>query len=174
MYMASKKEFVFVGTHLTGIQSSPYVHGMDWRRGRLHVTWVYRGFVHYEGWDDPLDTKHKQQAGPNGAENNHNLCYAYSDDLGYTWENGAGKVVARLDKGETITNDAEGIVAFEIPKGSGLTNQEAQAVDHEGGVHVLNRDTLDGGDVPMWKHYYRSPDGEFVFKPSVSEPGIDK
>ncbi|KAL2195547.1 hypothetical protein P885DRAFT_40147 [Corynascus similis CBS 632.67] len=159
LYSAAEKCFKYVGRHLTGIQSNPYVHGLDWRDGRLHVTWVYRGFVYYDGWDDPLDTKHKQQAGPNGAENNHNLCYAYSDDLGYTWQNGAGQVIARVHEGETITNDAEGIAAFEIPKNSGLTNQEAQAVDYEGGVHVLNRDTLGGGGRVMWKHYYRSPNG---------------
>jgi len=160
IYRGSTGRFDFVGAHLTGVQSNPYVHGLDWRDGKLHVTWVYRGFVHYEGWDDPLDTKHKQQAGPNGSENNHNICYAYSDDKGYTWKNEAGKAVADLRKGETVDNAADGIVAFEIPQGSGLSNQEAQAVDQQGGVHVLNRDTLDGGECRMWKHYYRSPDGE--------------
>ncbi|KAK3309351.1 uncharacterized protein B0T15DRAFT_389727 [Chaetomium strumarium] len=160
LYRGGSGRFEFVGPHLTGIRSSPYVHGMDCRNGRLHVTWVYRGFVHYDGWDDPLDTKHKQQAGPNGAENNHNICYACSDDKGYTWKNGAGNVIADLRKGESITNESEGIVAFDIPKHSGLTNQEAQAVDQEGGVHVLNRDTTDGdGDGPVWKHYHKSPDG---------------
>ncbi|KAK4152672.1 hypothetical protein C8A00DRAFT_34589 [Chaetomidium leptoderma] len=162
VYSSRTGRFDFVGAHLTGIKSNPYVHGMDCRNGRLHVTWVYRGFVHYEGWDDPLDTKHKQQAGPNGAENNHNICYAYSDDRGYTWKNGAGEVIADLKKGETVANSAEGIVAFEIAKGSGLTNQEAQAVDQDGGVHVLNRDTVDGGECPMWKHYYRSPAGTWT------------
>jgi hypothetical protein len=174
LYRCGSGRFEFVGAHLTGIQSNPYVHGMDCRNGRLHVTWVYRGFVPYDGWDDPLDTKHKQQAGPNGAENNHNICYAYSDDQGYTWKNGAGKVIADLKKGESIINESEGIVAFDIPKHSGLTNQEAQAVDREGGVHVLNRDTTDtkeGGDrpVPMWKHYHKSPDGKYQI-PTLSGP----
>lgn len=172
VYSGSKRQFDFVGAHLTGLHSNPYVHGMDYRSGRLHVSWVYRGFVHYDGWDDPLDTKHKQQAGPNGAENNHNICYAYSDDKGRTWKNGAGSVVADLGEGETITNDAEGIVAFEIPKGSGLTNQEAQAVDQDGGVHVLNRDTMDGGECAMWKHYYRSPEGGCCFQ-TVDVEGVE-
>ncbi|KAL2022105.1 hypothetical protein VTK56DRAFT_6149 [Thermocarpiscus australiensis] len=161
-YSASTGFYTYIGAHLTGIQSNPYVHGMDYRNGRLHVTWVYRGFVHYDGWDDPLDTKHKQQAGPNGAENNHHVCYAYSDDKGYTWKNGDGKVIADLREGGSITNDAEGIVAFEIPKNSGLTNQEAQAVDQDGGVHILNRDTTDGGHHPMWKHYYKPPIGPWT------------
>lgn len=157
LYRAATGFWEFVGTPLTGVHSNPYVHGWTFRDGVLHVTWVYRGFVWYEGWDDLTDTKHKQQAGPNGAENNHNICYAYSDDFGHTWKNSAGRVIADLRKGETIANDAPGIVAFEIPKGKGLINQEAQAVDPDGGVHVLNRDTLDGQH--LWKHYYRSPEG---------------
>lgn len=160
LYRAATGSWEFAGTPLTGVGSNPYVHGWTYRAGKgLHVTWVYRGFVWYEGWDDLEDTKHKQQAGPNGAENNHDLCYAYSEDEGYTWCNGQGEVIADLRKGQTIANDSSGIVAFGIPKGSGLMNQEAQAVDHDGGVHVLNRDTLDGQH--MWKHYYRSPSGQF-------------
>ncbi|KAK3328777.1 hypothetical protein B0H66DRAFT_1272 [Apodospora peruviana] len=169
IYRGQQGRFEFVGTPLTGIQSNPYVHGMDYRNGKFHITWVYRGFVHYEGWDDLTDTKHKQQAGPNGAENNHDICYAYSDDSGYTWRNGHYEIIADLRNGETVDNHTRGIVAFEIPKGRGLMNQEAQAVDHEGGVHVLNRDTMpldsDGSDgigEHLWKHYYRAPDGTWT------------
>lgn len=157
LYRAATGFWDFVGTPLTGVQSNPYVHGWDFRDGVLHVTWVYRGFVWYEGWDDVTDTKHKQQAGPNGAENNHNICYVYSEDMGYTWKNGDGTIVADLRKGETIANNAPGIVAFDIAKGKGLINQEAQAVDPDGCVHVLNRDTLDGKH--LWKHYFRSCEG---------------
>ncbi|KAF3764675.1 hypothetical protein M406DRAFT_340231 [Cryphonectria parasitica EP155] len=160
LYRSDKGFWEFVGTPLTGVDSNPYVHGWDFRDGKLHVTWVYRGFVWYEGWDDLADTKHKQQAGPNGAENNHNICYAYSEDLGYTWRNGKGDVIADLKQGQTIKNDAEGIVAFEIPKGSGLMNQESQVVDYDGGVHVLNREILEGTHI--WKHYYRSPTGQWT------------
>jgi hypothetical protein len=116
------------------------------------------GFVHYDGWDDPLDTKHKQQAGPNSAENNYDICYAYSENRGETWKNAQGKEIARLSLGETIRNDTEGIVAFNIPKGSGLMNQESQAIDQDGGVHVLNRRTDENG--LMWKHFYRPPSGK--------------
>lgn len=174
IYRPDLGTFDFIGTHLTGVMSNPYINGMDYspHDGKLHITWVWRGFVDYKGWDDPLDTKHKRQAGPNGAENNHDLCYAYSDDLGFTWRNGRGGVIADL-KGRvggwggkevagTISNGAEGIVAFEIPRGKGLMNQEAQAVDSRGGVHVLNRDCVDEGGEYMWKHYYRYPgDGKF-------------
>ncbi|KAK4097433.1 hypothetical protein N658DRAFT_569328 [Parathielavia hyrcaniae] len=137
LYSGATGRSVFAGAHLTGIRSN----------------------------HDPLDTKHKQQAEPNAAENNHNICYAYSDDRGYTWKNGAGKMLTDLRKGETVDNDADGIVAFDIPGHSGLSNQEAQAVDREGGVQVLNRDTTDGGDGPVRKHYYRSPDGIWTKRP---------
>lgn len=163
-------KFTYVGQHLTGLNSNPYVNGITYSLHdyTLRITWVYRGFVHYPGWDDPLDTKHKQQAGPNGAENNHNLCYAYSQDGGSTWRNGNGKVIADLRAentgmgtdgmvpATTITNNAPGIVAFEIPKFSGLMNQEAQAVDAQSRVHVLNRDSCtDAGGQVRWKHYFR-------------------
>lgn len=164
VYSASAPDGVFgyavLGTNLQGVQNNPYIHGLDYRGGRLHATWVYRGFVHYAGWDDPRDTQHKQQAGPNSAENNHNICYAYSDDGARTWRGGGGgALVADLAKGEAVRPDSEGIVAFDIPKGSGLMNQESQAVDREGGVHVLNRDNVGGEQ--RWKHYYRSPEGEY-------------
>ncbi|EGO52226.1 hypothetical protein NEUTE1DRAFT_149807 [Neurospora tetrasperma FGSC 2508] len=172
-YNGKDGRYEYIGPYLTGVQSSPYVNGMTSRDGVLYVTWVYRGFVEYPGWDDPLDTKHKQQAGPNGAENNHNICYAYSDADGYVWKNGCGEVIADLrdpakfptsvrGKERTIKNDCSGIAAFDIPKGKGLMNQEAQAVDQEGGVHVLNRDMMNEGGTYLWKHYHRSPDGTWT------------
>jgi len=119
------------------------------------------------------------QAGPNGAENNHDLCYAFSEaGSGYAlWRNGEGEVVADLrggwggdddGMGKTVSNGSRGVVAFEIPRGSGLMNQEAQAVDQEGGVHVLNRDSVgcEGGRV-WWKHYYRGAGGEFCGFPEA-------
>ncbi|KXH53312.1 hypothetical protein CSIM01_11832 [Colletotrichum simmondsii] len=108
IYHAATGLYEYAGKHLKGIQNNPYVHGMDYRGGKLHITWVYRGFVHYDGWDDPLDMKHKQQAGPNGADNNYNICYAYSDDGGYTWKNGHDKTIASLRDGGSITPDCPG------------------------------------------------------------------
>ncbi|KAI1419375.1 hypothetical protein F5Y12DRAFT_789130 [Xylaria sp. FL1777] len=148
----------FLGTPLKGVWNNPYIHGLDASGSRLHATWVYREFVHYDGWDDPRDTQHKQQAGPNSAANNRDICHAWSSDGGTRWHSSSGSeedvVIADLGRGESIEPTSPGIVAFAIPKGSGLTNQEAQAVDGAGGVHVLNRDNLDGG--MRWKHYYLS------------------
>lgn len=159
--------YAFLGTHLKGVWNNPYIHGLDASPdGRtLHATWVYRDFVAYDGWDDPLDTKHKAQAGPNSAANNRDICHAWSSDGGTVWRAGAAGdtaavVVADLRRGESVLPTAPGIVAFAIPKGSGLTNQEAQAVDVDGGVHVLNRDHRDEDGVLRWRHYYLAPGGE--------------
>ncbi|KAI0903833.1 hypothetical protein F4823DRAFT_251256 [Ustulina deusta] len=155
----------FLGTHLKGVRNNPYIHGLEASAdgGRLHTTWVYREFVHYAGWDDPHDTQHKQQAGPNSAANNRDICYAWSSDGGTRWHSGSSSggvdaVIADLARGESILPTSPGVVAFAIPTGSGLINQEAQAVDAAGGVHVLNRDNLDGG-LLRWKHYYLSSHG---------------
>ena len=75
-----------------------------------------------------------------------------------TWQNCTGATIADLRKGETMDNHSPGITAFSIPMGKGLTNQEAQVVDQAGGVHVLNRDMLDGE--AFWRHYHRSSNGE--------------
>ncbi|KAK0657977.1 hypothetical protein B0T16DRAFT_315354 [Cercophora newfieldiana] len=166
----SSYTFTYLGQYLTGRWSNPYIHGLDYRAGKVHVTWVWREWVCYKGWDDPADTQHKMQAGPNGAENNRDMCYAWSPDLGRTWKNSDGATIADLAKEETIDNDSKGITAFSIPKGSGLTNQEAQVVDGGGGVHVLNRDTLDGKVI--WRHYHRSPDaGVWTKRPVCPAPG---
>lgn len=150
-----------MGTYLEGTENNPYINGLDYRNSRLHVTWTYRDFVPFEGWDKTTGTQHKQQAGPNGIENNHDLWYSYSDDQGRTWKNDRGVTVAELDKGESVLRSSNDIKVFSIPKGCGAHNQEDQVVDHDGGVHVLNRDTMDGQ--MQWKHYYRSPEGMHTF-----------
>ncbi|KAL2840279.1 hypothetical protein BJY01DRAFT_21036 [Aspergillus pseudoustus] len=159
IYRAATGSYEYVGKHLKGVKNNPYVHGLHWQSGKLHVTWVYRDFVYYEGWDTPNTSAH-QHAGPNGPGNNYNIYYAYSEDSGQTWKNGKDETVANLKKGESILPHSLGIMAFEIPKASGLANQESQAVDCEGGVHVLNRQLVDGELV--WTTFYRSPSGKGV------------
>jgi Neuraminidase (sialidase) len=162
IYSSETGKYTLMGTYLEGVENNPYTNGLDYRNSRIHVTWTYRDFVPFEGWDKSTGTNHKQQAGPNGIENNHDLWYSYSDDLGRSWKNNSGQTIAKLDKGESVRPNNDGIKVFEIPKGSGVHNQEDQAIDYDGGVHVLNRDTTSGH--MEWKHYYRSPSG--MSKPS--------
>ncbi|RAL63133.1 hypothetical protein DID88_004215 [Monilinia fructigena] len=103
---------------------------------------------------------HKQQAGPNGPENNYDLNYAYSDDVGKTWKSSNGNTIAVLDgnEGNTILSGYEARV-FGIPMGSGILNQEAQAVDWDGGFWVLNRENMSRGQ--QWILYHRESTGNW-------------
>lgn len=140
-----------VGTYLVGVRSNPYPNGLtyDSARDRLHVSWTNRHFIEHEGANDPSSVVHKRQAGPNGPENNENLCYAFSDDKGRTWQlPGSGDYI---NANVGIIGTSSEAVAVRIPRDSGIMNQESQCVDTLGNFHVLNRDNVDGAE--HWKHY---------------------
>ncbi|GAB3994593.1 BNR repeat-containing protein [Glycomyces albus] len=82
----------------------------------LHLTWTVR------------ET-------PN-ASTNHDLYYAYSKDMGRTWRNNDGNVIATTGSNPLIA-DSAGLRVVDIPQNRGLMNQESQVVDSEGHVHVL-------------------------------------
>jgi hypothetical protein len=84
---------------------------------------------------------------------NHDLLYACSpaesdgSGPGLTWLTADGTPVGTADE-RPILPSSEGIVAFALPKHSGILNQEAQCVDAENGFHVLNREAV--GGVETW------------------------
>jgi hypothetical protein len=148
---------VYAGQYLTGISNSPYINGLDYRQSRIHVSWCYRNFIQFDALASP--DAHKQQAGPNGPENN----YAFSDDRGETWKSSDGHVLANLASkgGEgvevTIKPNADGARVFDIPMHSGILNQEGQAIDWEGGFWALNREKVNGEE--KWITYCRDVAG---------------
>lgn len=74
------------------------------------------------------------------AVGNHDLGYAVSGDGGLTWLNNAGTMVATTTTGDTagtITPFTPGIVVEPIGINTGLINQEGQAFDSEGRLHVI-------------------------------------
>ncbi|QSZ29712.1 hypothetical protein DSL72_004229 [Monilinia vaccinii-corymbosi] len=169
-YCAKSSKYTYMGQQLTGISNSPYINGLDYRQSRLYMSWCYRNFVPFDlsaGSD-----AHKQQAGPNGPENNYDLNFAYSDDVGKTWKSSDGSTLAVLDGKEenTILPESKARV-FEIPMGSGILNQEAQAVDWDGGFWVLNREN--GMGEQQWILYYRESTGKWT-KSAVPAEFINK
>ncbi|KAH8676683.1 hypothetical protein BGZ60DRAFT_403127 [Tricladium varicosporioides] len=165
-YSSNTHEYVYLGQHLTGINNNPYINGIDYRMARLHISWCYRNFVEFP--KSANANAHKQQAGPNGPENNHDLCYAFSDDRGETWKASDGRELARLEgklaigSNTSILPSARGARVFDIPMGSGILNQEGQVADWDGGFWALNREKVDG--VERWMVYYRNPTGNWSKK----------
>lgn len=141
------------------MSNNPYINGIDYRLSHLHISWCYRHSIP----DQPTTSSNAQQAGPNGPENNYDLNYTYSDDLGETWKSTDGRTLAmigsKVQSGveTTIKPGADGLRIFDIPMKSGILNQEGQAADWEGGFWALNREIVDGDE--KWVAYYRHPSG---------------
>jgi len=101
----------------------PYLNGLDYDvRGRLHATWCWR------------------ETG--GVMTNHDINYAYSDDLGRTWFNNYGVKIrepadAEGQKHLYIYLDSPNVTVQNIGMNRGMVNNMTQAVDSQGRIHVL-------------------------------------
>ncbi|KAJ3489192.1 hypothetical protein NLI96_g2298 [Meripilus lineatus] len=139
-----------IGKYLEGVNNNAYINGLDFDLfGNLHVTWTYRDYVNDTGQDVAV------QAGPNGPENNHDMDFAFSPDLGLSWLNTWNQPISNVSSGNPIVPTSPGITIFSIPKYGGILNQESQTVDLEGRVHILNRENTTG--LERWYHYWRRP-----------------
>ncbi|PWY75494.1 dockerin type 1 [Aspergillus heteromorphus CBS 117.55] len=155
--------FASVGTYLVGEQCNPYPNGLSFHleTNSLHVTWTNRHFIEYEGAVDSASTAHKAQAGPNGPENNEGLYHAYSRNYGASWNSSSHQKVSVLSAERGLNSQDMRLRVKDIPRDSGIMNQEAQYIDANGGVHVLNRENTGGKE--SWMHYYRSPSDGWSF-----------
>lgn len=133
--------------------------------GLLHWTWVWR-----------------ESAGGT----NHDICYAYSADGGYTWYNNAGpmqrmrigtggdpkQTLLDLEWSQTgpkvlalpITVSSEDIIAVPMTREYSLMNQQSQAVDPQGRPHTVMYYETDKAGCDVWAgsdyhHYWRDHDG---------------
>jgi hypothetical protein len=71
-----------------------------------------------------------------GSVGNHDLGYASSPDGGMTWRNNDGLVIGETGTTDLISLDDPHVVV-EQPIDAGLMNQEAQAFDSAGRLHVM-------------------------------------
>ncbi|KAK2763134.1 hypothetical protein FQN54_009770 [Arachnomyces sp. PD_36] len=139
-YSPTTGEWETVGLYHRDSESNAYINGIDFHNDTLQVSWTLR--------ETP------------DVVTNHDLYYAYSEDIGQTWKNSAGDEIADLSADTAITPTSDGILIFEIPQNSGVLNQEAQAVHPDGSFHVLNRENTSGEF--KWYHYRRSASGEWT------------
>lgn len=154
LFEYDKDGWTNVGRIACGIQGEPvneytntfYIHGIDYdNNGRMHITWSWR---------------ERARTGITDLETCHDLNYVYSDDYGRTFYNSDGKMIAEAGT-NPITQKTEGIIVANIPRKSGIVNQEGQAVDSQGRIHVVIRhyENLTAGGPTYRMHYWRDTDG---------------
>ncbi|MGB7325118.1 MAG: BNR repeat-containing protein [Rubripirellula sp.] len=136
-----------IGIHRHGDQTSdlrcPYMDPLTFAGNRLHATWV---------WRDRFERTNPQ--------NQHDLCYAYSDDFGQTWQNTAGDTI-----GQTNTNPVHlgttGLVAYPISQDKQISNQNTLHVQEDGSVHVVLKAIDDEVSERRYHHYWRDVAGRW-------------
>ncbi len=127
----------------TSLYRCPYMNSLSFSNQRLHATWVWRD--RFERTD---------------PRNQHDLCYAYSDDIGKTWHNSNGDLI-----GVTGTNpihlDSPGLVVFPIALESRVANQNTHYAFNDGSVHVVVRQRQAGQFEHRYHHYWRGVNGHW-------------
>lgn len=138
--MLFKKEGQYQTSKSRCAYPNPFRYGPG---NRLHATWCWR--------EKPTD-------GPYNLRTNHDILYAYSDDFGRTWKNGAGEQIARLGE-STIGLDTPGILAAQTKFMHGQMNQNTQYIDSKGRVHAMSwhrppEEAEPSVDLNTWRYYH--------------------
>jgi hypothetical protein len=125
-YAANTGTWAQVGKYMDGLTlgNNGYLNGIHYdANSRLHASWVWRETP------DPLT--------------NHDVCYMYSDDHGRTWMSHSGTQVGAVNT-NPVKSNTSGITVWPLGQNRGLINQESQAVDSKGGIHILQSYLPDG------------------------------
>lgn len=121
----------------------PYMDSLSFAGERLHASWIWR-----DRFERTL------------PENQHDLCYAYSDDYGRTWHNSAGEVIGETGK-SFIHLDTPGLVVAPIPVDTGLSNQNTHYAYPDGSIHVMLIHQGEGSRRKTYQHHWRTSTGEW-------------
>lgn len=151
---------VFQDRFNTSQRRNAYPNGFDYGAdGRLHYTWTWR---------------------ENTQGANHDIGYAYSDDQGRVWRNNLGVVVNPGDRSRFINLKSPGVVVVPLDRGRSLMNQQAQAVDSRGRIHVAMWHRPEGApsgggtwapQTSRYHHYWRDDEGRWQSRIIPSEVG---
>jgi hypothetical protein len=110
----------FVGSYQGNTQRNAYPNGFSYNaQGQLMESFVWR---------------------ENAGSSNHDINYVYSSNGGATWMNNAGLVVSSTTGNPSLTFSltSAGLVVAPISQNSSLMNQQCQAVDNNGNLHVID------------------------------------
>ncbi|TWT81524.1 hypothetical protein CA13_29770 [Planctomycetes bacterium CA13] len=119
----------------------PYMNSLSFAGERLHASWV---------WRDRFEKTN--------PANQHDLCYAYSDDYGRTWCNSAGKIIGRTGQ-KYIHLDSPGLIVVPIPPEARVANQNTHYAYDDGSIHIVMRHRAKGCYESRYHHYWRSQTG---------------
>ncbi len=147
----------YTGTFASGTDRNAYFDMTVFdSSGRLHATWCWR------------ET-------PN-ASSNHDVMYAYSDDVGRTWRNQLGAQIA-VTGTSFIGVNSPGIIGWSIPQSRNYINNSAMATDRQGRVHVVAWHLPDAEpnqafdpavtSKSRFHHYWRGTDGVWRRNPTT-------
>jgi hypothetical protein len=121
-----------------------YINGIGYAGNRLHCSWV---------WRDRFDRT--------DVNNQHDLCYAYSDDNGLTWKNSAGTQIA-VTGSSFINVNSPGLIVHPIDPGRGVSNQNTQYAYPDGSIHVMLPRYRDGTtNTRIYHHHWRDAAGNW-------------
>ncbi|MBN2165109.1 MAG: BNR-4 repeat-containing protein [Marinilabiliaceae bacterium] len=175
-YSGTTHSWLYIGQYLHGrsdgmpngyVNNCGYINGLHYTPGgtRLHVSLVWR--------DSP------------DANTNHDICYAYSDDDGRTWYNTAGNLIGTTgsaDVSKLLNLYSNGFKILTVGQNRGLINQEGQAVDTKGRIHILQSYMKDGVTGSSWydsrskafmRHIYQDENGVW-HNDVIAESRIDR
>lgn len=109
----------------TSSSRNMYLHGIQYGPGgRLHAAFTWR--------EDNAAVMCNA-----GGLANHDTGYVFSDDRGRTWRNNAGQQVATTGTTTQVAVSSPGLVVDPLNVDHALINQESQAIDSTGAIHVI-------------------------------------
>jgi hypothetical protein len=117
----------YVQNGVTSTTRNAYPHGLTYDySGRLHMAFT---------WRENLSTYFI--SGCTATISNHDTLYAYSDDKGRTWKNGAGVKVAITGTSDLLALGDAGLIVDSLAVGRDLMNQETQIMDRNNLFHAF-------------------------------------
>jgi hypothetical protein len=109
----------------TSTSRNMYLHGIQYGPGgRLHAAFTWR--------EDNAAVMCNA-----GGLANHDTGYVFSDDRGRTWSNNAGQQVATTGTTSQVAVSSPGLVVDPLNVDHALMNQESEAIDSTGAIHVI-------------------------------------
>ena len=124
----------------------PYLNSISYAGNRLHVSWI---------WRDRFERTN--------INNQHDLCYAYSDDDGRTWRNSDGEIIGKT--GESFIHlNTPGLIVAPIPTNTGLSNQNTHYAYPDGSIHIMMLNHRRGSKPSHYRHHWRDRDGTWHFE----------